>query len=483
MIELFLLMLPLAMIGGLILLNRWQWAILPVMPLMLFEGALRKWVLPGLQAQIYFIKDALILVAIVGFFALVYRRSIHEPLIKKISILLFASMVFFTIQIGNPNSPTPLVGLLGLKAYMLYTPLVLMVPYLFLSRDDLDRKLKIFMLMMIPIALLGLVQFSLPPSHWLNTYVQQDANEQMFISQFGVDNRARAAGTFSYIGGYGTFVVAAFNLSFAYVLVAKTGVRKNWIPYLLLASSTMAIFTTGSRWVLLGTLGTAPLILFLLMRAGQISSMFFIRLAGSALLLTLVVSIFAEKAFEAMNHRATNADSAAGRMLSPLLELLKSFDTSPFFGTGIRTNSNGSWVLAGITDPYNAPYLHGHLFEVETARVMQEVGLIGFTLVYGIRIILLIWAIKMVSLLRTPLYKSLASVIAAFFLLHLGLFVIHNPTAGLFYWFAAGLLFAMYRFDYEAPRQPAQYMPQTRYRSPQFNRPLVRPVHNRGPRW
>ncbi len=475
MIELFLLSLPFAMIGGLILLNRWQWAILPVMPLMLYEGALRKWVFPAFQAQIYFIKDALVLIAMAGFFIAVYRRGVHEHYLRRMTILLFASLVYFTIQVGNPNSPTPMVGLLGLKAYMLYTVLLIMVPYLFTSRDDLDRKLKIFMLIMIPIALLGMVQFSLPPTHWINAYVLQDARDEMIISQFGEDNRARAAGTFSYIGGFGTFVVASFNMALAYVLVARNGVWKNWIPYLLLASSTMAIFTTGSRWVLLGTFGTAPLVFLLLMRAGQLSPMFFVRLAGASLLLVIVISTFAEQAFEAMNHRANNADSAAKRFLSPIIEMLAAFETSPFFGTGIGTNSNGSWVLAGVRSPFEAPYLHGHVYEVETARVMQEVGPIGFFLVFALRIILLIWAIRMVTLLRTPLYKSLAAAIAAFFVLHVVMFVIHNPTAGLFYWFAAGLLFAMYRMDHEDAPPRAQYAPPPRYGKHSSIAPLFGP--------
>ncbi|MGJ0513390.1 O-antigen ligase family protein [Methylocystis sp.] len=464
---------PVALIASVALFKRWRLAVLTIILLVLFEGALRKWVFPSLQAQIYFIKDWLLIVALAGFIAHARDRGSHEGQMTGLKVLLLVSLVYFSLQIANPNSPTPLVGLLGLKAYMLYVALLLMIPYVFQSRADLDRKLKRLMLIMIPIALLGLMQFALPASHWLNTYVQQDAEAAISVSEFGTGGRVRAAGTFSYIGGFGTFVVTAFNLAAAYALTIKGNLRSNWIAYALLLSSGMAIFTTGSRWVLLGTLGTLPFVLFLVMRSGLISSQLFLRLGGASLLMTAAITLFAGDAFDATIWRVTNADSNVGRALSPLTELQQAFEVSPVFGTGIGTNSNGSWTVAGAKSLYDAWWLDGHLFEVETARIMQEVGLFGFLLVYVVRLTMLMWAIKMVMRLRTPLYKALSACIAAFFLLHMGLFVIHNPTAGVFYWSAAGLLFAMYRLDSESTHRVAP-SPQTRDgRRSAFAQPVV----------
>ena len=80
---------------------------------------------------------------------------------------------------------------------------------------------------------------------------------------------------------------------------------------------------------------------------------------------------------------------------------------------------------------------------------MQELGPLGFILVYWMRVSLVILSIQLARKLRTPLFKALSAAIAGFFTLHLFLFVINNPTAGLFFWFSAGLLFAMYRLDFE----------------------------------
>jgi hypothetical protein len=91
--------------------------------------------------------------------------------------------------------------------------------------------------------------------------------------------------------------------------------------------------------------------------------------------------------------------------------------------------------------------LNGVGVEGETARVLLETGTVGFVLVFAARIWLLLSAIRLVTKFRTPLYVSLSGTIAGFFAQDLTGMVINNPTGGIYYWFAAGLLFAMYRAE------------------------------------
>jgi hypothetical protein len=117
------------------------------------------------------------------------------------------------------------------------------------------------------------------------------------------------------------------------------------------------------------------------------------------------------------------------------------------FGTGIGSTSGGALAIMGARDLW---WLNGMLFEVEPARVLQETGLIGFILVYGARAWLLLKAITLGVRFRTPLYVALSGVIAGLFVQDLLLgFVIHNATMGIYHWFSAGLLFAMYRLEAE----------------------------------
>jgi hypothetical protein len=45
----------------------WQRALFAVFVLMVFEGALRKWAFPWAQAQVYLVKDAILLAVYLGF--------------------------------------------------------------------------------------------------------------------------------------------------------------------------------------------------------------------------------------------------------------------------------------------------------------------------------------------------------------------------------------------------------------------------------
>jgi hypothetical protein len=122
---------------ALIAVRYWQGALLGVFVLMVFEGALRKWVFPWAQAQIYLVKDAILLAVYLGFI-LESRRTISSARrVGAIKAILVVSFVFGALEVFNPNSPSVLVGLMGLKAYFLYAPVAFILPYAFKSREHL----------------------------------------------------------------------------------------------------------------------------------------------------------------------------------------------------------------------------------------------------------------------------------------------------------------------------------------------------------
>jgi hypothetical protein len=439
--------------------RRWELTLFAAMILMVFEGALRKWVLPEFQAYIYLLKDVLIVIALLGFLSvrgaflsLRGERGPHEGLMTGIKVLLALNLAFAFIQLANPYSPSILLGLLGFKNYLLYCALVFMVPYAFSSIGDLERKLKVYMLLMIPVAVLGLVQFASPANSIINTYVDQYGDSDLHIARFGEDNRARASGTFSYISGFGTFVTAMFSFSLAYILAGRWDFRKNLVQTALLVTSAAAMFTTGSRAVIWGQLFITPIILFLCARGGLLSSSMVARLLFAVVVLGGITFYASGDAVDAFIQRSGNADNPVDRMEAPFTELAYAFEGTPAFGLGIGVTHGSAASIMGTRDQW---WLMGNVFELETARVMTEVGIFGFILVFALRFYLLYLAIAMVTRLRTPFFRALSAVIAGFFVLHLWLNVINNATAGLYYWFAAGLLFAMFRLERETVQKHA----------------------------
>jgi hypothetical protein len=149
-------------------------------------------------------------------------------------------------------------------------------------------------------------------------------------------------------------------------------------------------------------------------------------------------------AVEAYRYRAANSDDPIGRFLSPFVEPYNALIGSPVIGTGMASTHGVALVLTGSPEFW---WLSDRFSEDETTRVVQETGLVGFLLVYGMRLWLVGKAIALGLRFRTPLFAAISGGIAAFLIQCLPRLLINDPTTGIYYWFAAGLLFAMCRLE------------------------------------
>jgi O-antigen ligase len=423
--------------------KRLIWA---VMFLLVCEGALRKFV-PGLQAQLYLLKDAILICAYATFLTVRGQSGHNSNVATGLWIWFELTLSYFALQLLNPNSPSMILTIIGFKNYILYMPLAFLVPYLFTEGSDLENKLRKYVVFMIPFVAMGLVQFAFGPDHWLNSTLSYDDESLQEASLFGTDEyvRARTTGTFSYIGGYVTFLTIMLYLAIALLVSRKWEVRGNRLVIALLIVTLAAMFTTGSRTPFYGLVVTAPILFGIWAVKGLISSRQLFRLVGMCVLVLVVVQFIAPAAIEAYQHRAAETSyDATNRLLSPVTELYSALQTTPIIGLGMGSAHGSSVSIMGTRDMW---WLQGNLYELETARVLQETGVIGFFLIYGCRIWLLLKAISLAMRFRTPLFVALSSVIAGFFFQSIYLFVVNNPTAGIYYWFSAGLLLAMCRLE------------------------------------
>src|SRR5215469_3470250 len=90
----------------------WQRLIWAVMFLLVCEGVIRKLV-PSLQTQIYLLKDGMLVAAYIGFISSRLPTGIHSRAMRGLSTLLLLSVAYFGIQLGNPNSPSILLSIVG----------------------------------------------------------------------------------------------------------------------------------------------------------------------------------------------------------------------------------------------------------------------------------------------------------------------------------------------------------------------------------
>jgi hypothetical protein len=413
---------------------------------------MRKWI-PSLQAQIYLVKDAMLVLAYIGFISSSgLPPGIHLRIMAALRMLLFLSLAYFGLQVANPNNPSILLSIVGFKNYLLYPPLAFIVPYMFSSSQDLEHKLGKYAIIMIPFAALGLVQFAFGPDHWINVYVSHDPENERVMALFGVgDEKARTTGTFSYPGGYTTFLTVMLYLGLALAASKNWRFLSNLWPWTLVIVSIAAIFTTGSRSPLYASVITAPVVLYIWGSRGIVSIRNVFKIGVACICVSIIVAFVAPEAIEAYQYRAHRADDSIDRILAPFTQLYSALAESPMIGTGMASTHSSAVTIMGTKDFW---WLNGHFVEEEGARVLQETGVIGFILVYAVRIWLLVKAISLGLRFRTPLYAAMAGVIAGFFAQYLFLIVINSPTGGIYYWFAAGLLFAMYRLESQKATAP-----------------------------
>lgn len=240
-------LIAIGVIGGLFIVGlsyaNWRRAVKAAFVILLFEGAIRKWVLPQAQELVYFLKDMVLFGAYLRYYlspdAQVKAWRVRAPVVA----ILFLSAIA-SLSALNPNIGSPLLAVYGVKIYLFYIPLAFMIPHLFRSQEELIRQLTWYALLATPICLLGIAQFAAPGASWLNVYAQMGSETQ--VTTFGFGERPRITGTFSYLTGHTTFVIFFVGLHISLLMAPQ----KKWMRFWLLANLPLLLgnaFMGGSR--------------------------------------------------------------------------------------------------------------------------------------------------------------------------------------------------------------------------------------------
>src|SRR5256886_8243267 len=128
-----------AFLGGAIvigILNNWRHGVYLFLAWLLFEDFARKFL--GNNMAIYFAKDVLVAVVYLSFFIASRRKEValfRPPFL--VPLLLF--VWFGVLQVFNPASTHLIFGVLGLKLFFYYVPL-LFVGYALLNSEEQLRR-------------------------------------------------------------------------------------------------------------------------------------------------------------------------------------------------------------------------------------------------------------------------------------------------------------------------------------------------------
>lgn len=370
--------------------SHWRAAVKVAFVALLFEGAVRKWLLPQGQELVYFLKDVFLVGAYIRFFLAPdpelrgYRLRIPGALI--LGLCGIVSMASF-----NPNIGSMILGAYGVKIYLFYIPLMFMMPFLFRTQDELKRNLLYYSWLGIPICLLGILQWRSDTFSVMNTYA--GGMDEAGATTFGFGNKARITGTFSYITGHSTFVIffGVLNL----ILLSWQETRRKWlimgVSLPLLGANA---FMGGSR---------SSLFAIALVAGGFVLASFGGKVATSRqFLTTLIVGfviscagalyMFADATLYWQTRYKESADGFEERVFGQTFRALEfGLKDGGLGGLGIGTTHPASEAIRNtlrIPPPKQRP----PVFDNEMGQVMVELGIFGFVAWYVLRILLLFLA-------------------------------------------------------------------------------------------
>ena len=364
----------------------WRAAVKLAFVAVLVEGAIRKWLLPSGEELVYFLKDVFLIGAYLRFyFAPDPELRALRLRVPGTLVLLLCALVSFSAL--NPNIGSTLLAAYGLKIYFMYLPLTFMIPYLFRTQQEMLRQITWYVLLAIPICLLGFLQYSSDRFSVLNTFAS--GMSETGATGFGVGDRARVTGTFSYLSGHTTFVIVFFALTVALLALRET--RWKWVFIFVLIPMLAGNALMGGSRATVVTMAFVTVGFTLASMSGRLgtSRNFVMALAiGSVLAVGGAVYFFTDALAHWETRAQTAGDSLHSRTIDhPLMALNAAFQQGGVFGFGIGTEHPATSAIRnklGIMPPkLRPPFLDNELGEV-----LAELGLMGFVSWYALRLLL-----------------------------------------------------------------------------------------------
>ena len=322
--------------------------------LLIFEGALRRWVLPGLSNPLLLVRDPVALLALYWGWPLLRQKRWQIWLLPLLVIGPLALLL--AVSVGHGDLFT---ALYGSRILLIQLPLIFVFAAVF-NRDDVIRFAWVLLWLSIPMAVLIASQSNLPATHFLNVGAG-GVGTAVFDGSGG---KFRPPGTFSFINGVSSF----FTLGTASLFLVLYGapIRQRGRLFCAVAGIALvvAIPVSISRSLLAGNLMvlTASFAALALSRTRLVPLMSGVVAVALAIGLATTVPAFQDTAdaFVARWDAAAGTDRAAvgdvgvaafqlqNRVLPGFTQPLARLDDVPLAGYGIGIGTNvGAQRLSG----------------------------------------------------------------------------------------------------------------------------------------
>jgi len=209
--------------------------------LWIFEGALRKWILPGLATPLLIVRDP---IAIFILFRALYLGVKFVNMYVVLSSIFTLLSLAITFTFGHENM---FVGIYGARIMLLHFPLIFVIGAVF-TKEDILKMGRAMLAINILMTLIIYFQFISPQTAYINTGLGGEGSAGFD----GAMGYFRPSGTFSFTTGLSSYYILASVFVF-YFWLSKEACSK-----ILLIGSTIALIIalpiTVSRTAVLGVL-------------------------------------------------------------------------------------------------------------------------------------------------------------------------------------------------------------------------------------
>jgi hypothetical protein len=417
--------------------SHWRTAVKAAFVLALFEGAIRKWLVPQGQELVYFGKDILLIGAYLKFYLYpdpgLRAWRLNAPVAAIIGLTIFTGL-----SVLNPNIGSPILGLIGLKGYFMYIPMAFMMPFLFRNREELIRQATYYALLATPICLLGFLQWNSDRFSVVNTFASGMA--ETGATGFGFGDKSRITGTFSYLTGHSTFVLFFTGLHVALLLAKQSKIMRAWLLLnlpLLVANGLMG----GSRSAIYGIALIIGGVLFFSSTyklGSNLKALANLGVAGAVV--ALGAAYFFSDALLMWSTRAQiSGDNVQSRVIDQAQVAIElAFSETAITGYGLGTTMPVTSQLRNVLSippPEDKPPAMDH----EMTQVVVELGLICALAWYGMRLLVLAFSFRMFKQCRDDELRPLILVSFLVQIPYFYLSAVLNHTANFLLWGFIGI--------------------------------------------
>jgi hypothetical protein len=341
--------------------------------LLIFEGALRKWFLPGLSTPLLVIRDPIALYVVLS----AWNRGLILNNIYLFGMVSIGIVGTFTaLAVGHGNLP---VAIYGARMFLIHFPMVFVMGRVF-TREDVVKMGKITLWISLPMVVLIGFQFYSPQSAWVNRGLGDDAAGAGFAGALGY---FRPPGTFSFTTGNALF----YGFTGCYVIYFLFNPKN--VNRLLLIGASIAIVASiplsiSRSLTFQVILSVAFAFLATLRKPKNLGK----ALVGVGLITILLFALSSSSLFQTatsvLTARFANAETSEGglqgtfgdRYLGGMISTLSKATEQPFFGYGLGMGTKvGSQLLSGNRKVWL-------IAEAEWGRVIGELGaLMGLSVI------------------------------------------------------------------------------------------------------